>query len=414
VTSQAETSSAVARQSRLLALAETGLLDSDAEEVFDRLTRLAGRLLDVPVAFIALVDEHRDFYKSAIGLEEPLASSRVLTGQSFCQYAIESSEPLVIADTAAHPIYREVPTVQTLGVAAYCGVPLIVDGEPVGSFCAVRSQPHGWSAAEVEVLTELASSAQREIQLRIALRRTEAAREDEVRAHRAKDDFLALVSHELRSPLAGIAANVQMIEMGICGPVTAHQTRALSRIRQSQDHLLALISQILEYKKLEEGGFECEVAPVRVATAIDEAGALMESQFHQRELDLTTQPADRDLVALADPRRLRQILVNLLANAAKFTLPRGSVTVRALPVEGDVEIVVADTGIGVATDDLEMIFAPFVQLRSGESRSRPGTGLGLSISRQLARRMNGDLTVESEVGVGSTFRLRLPRWRDEA
>jgi signal transduction histidine kinase len=258
------------------------------------------------------------------------------------------------------------------------------------------------------VLTELAASAQREIQLRVALRRAESAREAEVRAHRAKDEFLALVSHELRSPLAGIAANVQMIEMGICGPVTSHQTRALARIRQSQDHLLTLITQILEFRKIDEGGFECEIAAVTVARALEEATALMESQLQEGELLLATRPVDPSLTALADPGRLRQILVNLLANAAKFTLPGGSVTVGARRVERQLEIEVADTGIGIAADDLEMIFAPFVQLRSGETRSRPGTGLGLAISRQLARRMNGDLTVESEVGVGSTFTLRLP------
>ncbi|HET9013465.1 MAG TPA: GAF domain-containing protein, partial [Gemmatimonadaceae bacterium] len=111
---------------RIAAVRATGLLDSDVEEVFDRLTRLAVRLVGVPAAFISLVDADRDFYKSACGFGEPLASVRELTGPTFCHYTVQRTEPLVIPDTAADPVYRDVPTVRTLGVAAYVGVPLIV------------------------------------------------------------------------------------------------------------------------------------------------------------------------------------------------------------------------------------------------------------------------------------------------
>ncbi len=159
---------------RLAAVRATGLLDTEAEGVFDRLTRLAVRLVGVPAAFISLVDEHRDFYKSACGFGEPLASARELAGPTFCHYAAQATEPLVIADTAAHPVYRDVPTVRSLGVAAYVGVPLVVQGQVIGSFCATDARPHAWTADEIEVLTELAASAQREIELRGALRTAEA------------------------------------------------------------------------------------------------------------------------------------------------------------------------------------------------------------------------------------------------
>ena len=153
---------------RLATVRETGLLDSAAEPAFDRLTRLAVRLVGVPTAFFSLVDETRDFYKSACGFGDALQGARELSGPTFCQYAIRSRAPLVIPDTAADPVYREVPTVRTLGVAAYVGVPIVIDGHAIGSFCVIDTVPRAWTVAEVEVLTELAASAEREIALRLA------------------------------------------------------------------------------------------------------------------------------------------------------------------------------------------------------------------------------------------------------
>lgn len=178
---------------RLAAVRATGLVDTAAEPAFDRLTRLAVRVLRVPASFLSLVEEGRDFYKAATGFGEPLASARELAGRTFCHYSIAAAtpdRPLVIPDTRADPVYRAVPTVESLGVAAYVGVPLVVDGEPVGSFCAIDTRPRDWTADEVEVLRELAASAQREIELRRALARATRTAEEMERTHRERDAFL--------------------------------------------------------------------------------------------------------------------------------------------------------------------------------------------------------------------------------
>jgi PAS domain S-box-containing protein len=160
---------------RLAALRESGLLDSAPEEAFDALTRLAARLVRVPASFISLVDEDRDFYKSCVGFGEPLATVRQLEGTTFCHYAIVSPGPLVIPDTAADPLYREVPTVRSLGVAAYLGIPIRTgEGEVLGSFCAIDFVPRPWTADEIETMTVLAASAEREIEVRRRGRETEA------------------------------------------------------------------------------------------------------------------------------------------------------------------------------------------------------------------------------------------------
>ena len=184
---------AVRDAARLAAVRATGLLDTPPDPAFDRLTRLAVRLLGVPAAFLSLVDEERDFYKAATGFSEPLASAREMEGRTFCHFAIARATPdapMVIADTGAHPEYRLVPTVGSLGVAAYVGVPLMVDGQAVGSFCAIDMVPRPWTRDEIDVLVELAASAQREIELRRALERARATAAEADRTHRELQEFL--------------------------------------------------------------------------------------------------------------------------------------------------------------------------------------------------------------------------------
>jgi PAS domain S-box-containing protein len=168
--------SAILDAERLAVVRATGLLDSQKEEAFDRLTRLAAKLTGAPVTFLSLVDEERDYYKSCFGFPEPLASDRQMTGTTFCHYALLSDGPLVIEDTLADPVYRQVPTVTSLGVRAYLGIPLRTQGATIGSFCAIDFQPREWSALQVEVMEELAASTMREIELRSAIELAQSER----------------------------------------------------------------------------------------------------------------------------------------------------------------------------------------------------------------------------------------------
>ena len=199
---QAETSAPTVRldAARLDAVRRVALLDTPAEAEFDRLTRIAAELLDVPVAFISIVDEQRDFYKSCYGFDARLTQERQMTGTTFCHYAIESDVPLVVNDTRAHPVYSRVPTVQSLGVAAYLGIPLkLSTGEVIGSFCAVDSKPRQWSERDGRIMSELALSALREIELRLALRTTEerAAEAESARLLATRSEADVRSKHEL-------------------------------------------------------------------------------------------------------------------------------------------------------------------------------------------------------------------------
>jgi signal transduction histidine kinase len=221
------------------------------------------------------------------------------------------------------------------------------------------------------------------------------------------------MSHELRTPLNAIAGYAELLELGIHGPITDPQREAITRIQRSQRHLLGLINDVLNFAKLEAGAVEYHLEDVPVRAAVDAVEALVAPQLRAKALTFDRAPcADgrgSALLARADPEKLQQILLNLLSNAIKFTATGGAV-VMTCEERGDVVcLTVRDTGIGIAADRLEHVFAPFVQIDRRLNAPHEGTGLGLAISRDLARGMGGDLTVESEVGVGSAFTLALPR-----
>ena len=387
------------------------------------MTRLAVTLLGVPAAFISLVDADRDFYKSATGFAEPLQSERQLTGRTFCHHAVQSSAPLVIDDAAAHPIYRSMPTMKSLGVRAYVGVPLVTDdGQAIGSFCAIDTKPRRWTSMEVEALTELAASARREIELRSASRAERAARlsaEAEKRAadeaNRSKSAFLAMMSHELRTPLNAIGGYADLIDFGVHGPVTPAQSEALARIKRSATHLLGLINSVLGFAKVESGQISYAITSVPLDGAIREAEAMVVPQIGAKNLRYRNDGCDPSLAVLADAEKLKQIVINLLTNSLKFTIAGGEIRIRCgeVSVSGDsmpqAFVSVEDTGVGIELSKLESIFEPFVQIDPERRSPNDGVGLGLAISQAFARKMGGALTAESTLGVGTTMTLTLPR-----
>jgi signal transduction histidine kinase len=226
-------------------------------------------------------------------------------------------------------------------------------------------------------------------------------------ASRAKSELLTNLSHELRTPIHATLGYLELIELGLRGAITPEQRVDIGRIRRTQQHLLGLVENILTFSRLEAERIAYATEAVPLHALLAEVGELVAPQAWAKSLTYTYVPCAPGLAVRADRQRLRQIVVNLLANAVKFTPAGGRVTLAGEAGAGGVHVRVADTGPGIPPEKRAAIFEPFVQVEQGLARPYEGAGLGLAISRDLARGMGGDLTVESALGAGSSFTLSL-------
>jgi PAS domain S-box-containing protein len=304
--------------------------------------------------------------------------------------------------------------------------PVILANGQLAGFAKVTRDLTEQRAADVRALEdarrlaaqEAARSAaeQRAHELRVLAEQLRAQTEELERrsreaesANRAKAEFLAAMSHELRTPLNAIGGYTQLMQMGISGPVTGDQREQLERIQRSQQHLLGIINDILNFSRIEAGHVSYEITEVPIADVVGAVSPMIAVQTDANHLELKIGRCPPQAVARADRAKVEQILLNLLSNAVKFTPAGGRIAMTCDVDEDRVRIRVTDSGIGIPAAQLETIFAPFVQVGRTLASPKEGTGLGLAISRDLARAMKGDLMVESQEGAGSTFTLVLPR-----
>lgn len=263
--------------------------------------------------------------------------------------------------------------------------------------------------ADLEMSSEELRTLNKEL-----LKRTqelEEARAAAEEANRAKSTFLAVMSHELRTPLNAISGYIELLDIGIYGPMTDKQRDALDRINRSQRHLLRLINEVLNLARIESGRVDYNISDIPLDDLMRDVQPMVEPQLAGKGLAFEVKVAPKVLVR-ADRDKVQQILLNLLSNAVKFTPRDGRVTLtagRSDDAPDTVFMTVADTGIGIPAEKLASVFEPFVQVDVSQKGRKEGSGLGLAISRDLARGMGGDLTARSEEGRGSTFTLTLPR-----
>jgi two-component system, OmpR family, aerobic respiration control sensor histidine kinase ArcB len=509
-----------------------GLLDEMAQAAFDRLTRLAARVLRTPIALVNLIEDDRQYFSGDAGMGD-VRELPIHIG--VCSNVHAAQRPLAIQDARTDPRFADNEIVTNYGLVAYLGVPVTLgDGRAVGTFCVVDGQPRRWQEDDVQIMLDLAESVVSELERGAKVRamtqrvrmqadllnaigeavvatcargritywnraaerlygwkaddvigrmimdvtptgmsrdqasdimaqlaageswtgefsvrkkdgttfpalvtdspaydsdgnmigiigvswdlterkRTEQALRQAMRAaeqaNLAKTEFLAAMSHELRTPLNAIAGYVELLALGVYGELQDGQREAVERVRVNQQHLLKLIDDVLHIARLESGRISVQNDVVAIADVLAGLGASIEPQARAQQIEFRCSSCDPLLRAHGDADRIRQILINLVGNAIKFTAAGGRVAVSCASDGGDVLIHVEDNGRGIAADRIDSVFEAFVQLgRDGNESSRQGVGLGLAISRGLARDMGGDLTAVSEPGRGSIFTLRL-------
>jgi len=294
-----------------------------------------------------------------------------------------------------------------IGIKSVIFAPLLWEGRGLGAIFVGRDHVSSFSEKEIALLKTFADQAAIAVEnLRLFNAIEEKSRQLEM-ASRHKSQFLANMSHELRTPLNAIIGFARIVMRHAQQALEPKQYENLEKILASGQHLLALINSVLDLSKIEAGRVEVHAAEVGLAPVLEQCARTIEPLVRgdavalQREFNGELPPM------YVDEEKLRQVVLNLLSNAAKFTA-QGSIRLRAHAEGGSVEIAVADTGIGIAPDKLELIFEEFEQADAGSNRVYGGTGLGLAIARRLARLMGGDIEVQSMPGRGSTFTLRLP------
>jgi signal transduction histidine kinase len=318
--------------------------------------------------------------------------------------------PIHVLDAGTDPEYRMVDMQKIGGYQSILGVPMLRDGTPTGVLVLARRFVRPFTDKQIELLTTFADQAVIAIENVRLFDEIQAKSRQLAEASERKSQFLASMSHELRTPLNAIIGLTEMMVTNSARFGTEKAQEPLRRVNAAGNHLLSLINEVLDLSKIEAGKLELNPEPVNLARLVDEvigtAGQLAEKNQNRLIVE-----AQENLGALnADPMRLKQILLNLLSNACKFT-KQGEVALRVRKVADGrdwVELAVLDTGIGLTAEQQAKLFQEFTQADSLTARRYGGTGLGLALSRKLARMMGGDVTVASEAGKGSVFTVRLP------
>jgi signal transduction histidine kinase len=412
--SSESTDTAVCNPARLAAVARSGLVDTGRDEAFDAITRLCCGLLGTPISLVTLIDAQRQFFKSAIGLPEPWASRRETPlSHSFCQHVLGHGRAVIIDDARADRRTASHPAVTELGVVAYAGVPLLVDGQPIGAFCAADGGPRRWTERELGALADLASLVVVQIERDLARAELQQAVDHLARADRRKDEFIATIAHELRNPVTPIVNSAHVLRRLDLGHPTA--TRLAGTIDRQARIMGRLIEDLMDVNRATRDVLELDRHRVPLDEVIDAALETVLPRLEARGLSFSQQRADRRVWIDADPVRLSQVLVNLLGNAVKFTPSGGRVALEAAVRGETIELRVRDTGIGLSADSLERIFEMFAQTGEAPGLAPSGLGIGLSLARRLVELHGGSLTAASEgLGKGSVFTVTLPQRQRDA
>jgi signal transduction histidine kinase len=380
---------------RVAAVRALRLLDTPQEERFDRITRLAQHVLDVPIALVSLVDMDRQWFKSCIGLDHRETPRSV----SFCSHAIRRDELMEVPDTREDPRFAHNPTVTEPPHARfYAGQPISASsGHRIGTLCVLDRRPRRLTGRERAELRDLAAW----VELECAVVQSNLA---EAKADRARQDFTMMVSHELRTPLTSVHGSLELLasgRFGELGPQADRQVRIAAKIT---DRLVRLADDVLDLSKVRSGELRLRLDDVDLAEVIDSAVHAVEGAARRRNVAVIVKGAPTTVRGDAD--RLVQAVTNLLANAVKVSPPDAPVEVCCGTEQGAAAIRIVDRGPGVPADQLCRIFEPFVRLDLA-SRGE-GAGLGLTITRGIVAAHGGTVSAESMLGAGSTFTVTLP------
>ncbi|ESA36977.1 ghkl domain protein [Leptolyngbya sp. Heron Island J] len=400
---------------RLAELHYYRILDTPAEASFDELTRLAAYICQSPVGLISLVDKHRQWFKSVCGLD----ISETPRQQAFCGYTILDNAPFVVEDASIDARVNDNPLVLSdPKIRFYAGIPLVSPrGHALGSLCVIDFVPKKLNQSQIDGLKTLASQVMQLLEARLFSEKIthytnvlEDAHFQALKANQAKSQFLAMISHDIRTPLHGIVTALDLLSDS---QLSSQQQNYVATANISAQILQAIISDVLDFSKIEANKLTLNPTSTSLLELCATIKQILQEEISQKQLKFAIDfdPAIPERLSI-DKNRLSQILLNLCSNAVKFTPIQGSINLSCHLQHMDadsvsVKVCVTDTGIGIAPDQQQDIFSPFVQADNHNYQEHDGTGLGLAISSRLLELMHSKLHLKSTLGEGSAFHFDL-------
>ena len=387
----------------------------DVETVLDTIVSRATQLAGADGCAISEYDDATEVFnvRATHGIDTAqsgtLRAMPLRKGEGAMGRAAQTREPTQIADIAVPGAYQSPLRDVLIGVGfrAVLSVPLLREEQIIGSLSLTRKSPGEFPLEVIEVVKTFATQSALAIQNARLFREIADKSAQLEAASRHKSEFLANMSHELRTPLNAIIGFSEVLVDRMFGELTEKQDEYLKDIYASGQHLLSLINDILDLSKIEAGRMELELADFDLPSAIDNALILVRERATRRGITLERTVDDRLGIVRGDERKVKQVLLNLLSNALKFTPEGGRIDVSAHLHDGAAEIAVTDTGVGIDPEDQEAIFEEFRQVGTADKKVE-GTGLGLALSRKFIELHGGRIWVQSKVGKGSTFTFTLP------
>jgi GAF domain-containing protein len=387
----------------------------DLQAVLDTLVSSAARLCEADMATIVRLQGEVYQHVASCGLtpdiHDLMKTFEFMPGRStVAGRAALARDVVQVTDVLADPEYVLVEAVRKMGARTIVGIPLVREGIPIGIIILLRQTVRQFTDRQIELATTFADQAVIAIENVRLFDEIQDKNRQLAEASENKSSFLSSMSHELRTPLNAIIGLTDMMTTNAARFGTEKALEPLKRIHNAGTHLLGLINQVLDLSKIEAGKLDLNPESVALAPLIDQVIGTARQLAEQNKNRLVVEAAENLGMITVDPMRLRQILLNLLSNACKFTKD-GEVSLRARRIvdgRDTIELAVADTGIGMTPEQLGRLFQEFSQADASTAKKYGGTGLGLAITRKLARMMGGDVTVTSEYGKGSVFTVRLP------
>lgn len=385
---------------RLAALLHYQILDTEFEQVYNELTQLASEICQTPIALISLVDGGRQWFKAKIGLD----ADETPRDFAFCAHALLEDDVFVVEDALLDDRFVDNPlVVRDPSIRFYAGAQIrTAEGHVLGTLCAIDRMPRHLSEVQLHSLQVLAKQVMSQFELRAAYEelRQQTKRLQELNA--TKDKLFAIIAHDLRAPLSGILGVSELLIDDLGRRPVAENKELIEEIHDTSQQSLSLLDNLLRWSLLETGKFKYQPVQIALFTIVQKVLRLLQSSLAKKHQHLIIN-CPPELVVTGDKNMLASVLQNLLSNAIKFTPPSGEIFINVQQANGQMQISIKDTGVGMTEQQLSQLFTIEKNVSTHGTDGETGTGLGLVLSYQFVQIHGSTLTVESEQGKGTVF-----------